>query len=205
MLSEGLVFLETPESTGAGNWSWMLTERGVRCAQGQEFEPADPGSYLARLKTRAQDFGDPAEFYTREALQAFGAGCYPAAAVMIGLAAEAEFQTVGEASLAWFERDERATFEKKFGRVDLRYAEKLRAFRDLILKNKGRLPPDLRDSLESSLHTLADFLRISRNEAGHLTGRAIDRDDASALLTLFGFYAVRLEALRAFFKARPGS
>ena len=202
MVSEGLVFLEVRDLNSPGNWEWHLTERGLRCAKGTDLDPDDPGSYIAKLKARASGFANPAEFYVREALQAYGAGCGAAAAVMIGVAAEAEFQTVGEAFLKWLRGKERQEFSETFKDPTRRYATKLDAFRKLLIAKKKLLPRELCDGLETTLYTLADLLRISRNEAGHPSGRAPDRDEVHDNLVSFGRYTARLEALRAFFLQR---
>jgi hypothetical protein len=202
MVSEGLVFLEARDFNALANWRWNLTERGQRCATGTGFDADDPASYVAKLKAKAPSFADPAEFYMREALRAYGVGCGAAAAVMIGVAAEAEFQAVGDASLKWLKGRERQGFSKIFKDPTLRYATKLDALRKLLLAKRKALPLDLRDGLEATFYTLADLLRISRNEAGHPSGHAPNRDEAHNLLVLFGTYVARLEALRAFFLTR---
>jgi hypothetical protein len=50
-----------------------------------------------------------------------------------------------------------------------------------------------------TLDSVLDLLRINRNEAGHPTGRKVDRDEAYINLQMFARYLQKLYALRTFF------
>lgn len=51
-----------------------------------------------------------------------------------------------------------------------------------------------------TLDSVLDLLRITRNEAGHPTGRVVDRDEAFINLQMFARYLKKLYQLRAFFR-----
>jgi hypothetical protein len=61
------------------------------------------------------------------------------------------------------------------------------------------LPVELSDNLALTFDGVLDLLRVARNDAGHPTGRYIDRQDAYVNLQLFGRFAERLEGLRLHF------
>jgi hypothetical protein len=54
-----------------------------------------------------------------------------------------------------------------------------------------------------TLDSVLDLLRITRNEAGHPTGRRVDSNEAYINLQMFGRYLTKLYDLRAFFLAKP--
>jgi hypothetical protein len=61
------------------------------------------------------------------------------------------------------------------------------------------MPGDAGDSL--TLDTIADLLRIYRNDSGHPTGKQISREDAYSNLRVFMSYMERLYKLKAFFES----
>ena len=74
---------------------------------------------------------------------------------------------------------------------------KFSAFRAKLQSRKNELPKELKEGLDLTVHSVADLLRTSRNDAGHPTDRTVDRDDAYAHLCLFVKYARKLYALKA--------
>ncbi|MBI4914303.1 MAG: hypothetical protein HY825_00510 [Acidobacteria bacterium] len=198
MLADGLVSITMPIQQTSG-WRWRITDRGRRCAGGDAPNPDDPGAYLARLKKGAAGFAGPVEFYTTEALRAYNGGCFAASTVMIGVAAEAGFQVTAEAFVYWLEEPERDKFERILGNARGTYATKFARFRELVDQRQKQLDASLRDGLDAVLHSVGDFLRISRNEAGHPTGKVVEREEAHTYLVMFAFYVRRLLALGEFF------
>lgn len=59
------------------------------------------------------------------------------------------------------------------------------------------LPDDLGDNL--TMDAVADLLRITRNEAGHPRGRAVDEDTAYTHLQLAARYLGKMTALTEHF------
>ena len=53
------------------------------------------------------------------------------------------------------------------------------------------------DGLDLTLNAVTDLLRVSRNDAGHPTGRSIDRDDCFIHLRMFVRYTHKLYLLKA--------
>jgi hypothetical protein len=54
---------------------------------------------------------------------------------------------------------------------------------------RERMPERLRESVGVELAGVFELVRKTRNEAGHPTGRSIEREEAEALLLLFPTYA----------------
>jgi hypothetical protein len=57
---------------------------------------------------------------------------------------------------------------------------------------KGHLPGDLREDLDITLSGLFALFRNSRNDAGHPTGKTIEREQVYAYLVVFPAYIRRV-------------
>jgi hypothetical protein len=65
---------------------------------------------------------------------------------------------------------------------------------------KGRLPGDLKDDLDVALSALFTLFRNNRNDAGHPTGKDIDRELAYANLVVFPTYVKKIYDLIGWLK-----
>jgi len=71
-----------------------------------------------------------------------------------------------------------------------------------VSKTEGKtpqLPPHLADGLDLTLSAVLDALRIYRNQAGHPTGKEIDRGTAFTILQMVPRYLQRMYDLKKFF------
>ncbi len=203
MVGDGLVFVAV-RNDQVDYWQWRLTERGERAASGADrFEPDDVRAYLDRVRRRAGPLDGTLELYLGEALAACRGRCFLAAAVMAGVVAECAFTQVAEAFRRVLAGDERKNFERVLADPRASYAKRFEEFRKWIEPRTKDLPPSLADGLPLMLNSIAELIRVRRNESGHPTGAPLDREDAHALLESLGFYLVKLLALRDFF-ARGG-
>jgi hypothetical protein len=200
MLSDGLVWINYQQSAPE-NWQWKLTERGIRAAKDKDYDPDDPESFLLRLRQRIQDLDDLVIRYTSEAVHSYHSACYLACAVMVGVASERAFQLLGEAFVSWPPAGGAEAFQRIFESPRQNYVAKFREFRKALEPQRANLPADLRDNLALTLDSVLDLLRVMRNEAGHPTGREIDRDEAYVDLQMLARYLQTLYRLRAHFSA----
>jgi hypothetical protein len=117
---------------------------------------------------------------------------------MLGVASEAAFMEMAQASIGWLES---AGSVLKGISDDPRqpYVKKLEEFRKRVEPRKPDLPNELADSMSLTFDAVADLFRIHRNEAGHPTGKLIIREDQYISLQMFGRYLQRLYLFRAFF------
>jgi hypothetical protein len=58
-----------------------------------------------------------------------------------------------------------------------------------------RLPHELADGLDVELNAIFDFIRNQRNDAGHPTGKTIERERAYANLVVFPVYLRKVYSL----------
>ena len=199
-LADHLVFLAADSHNSFGNWNWVLTARGRHLLDStDDFQPYDVDRYLTGLKTQIPTIDPLIVTYVREALLAHGAGCSLASSVMLGVASERAFQLLGEAFADWLPATESQRFRDVFDKSRQTYISKFQEFRRRIEPLKNDLPEDFRDNMSLTLDSVMDLLRITRNEAGHPTGRRIDKDEAYINLQVFGRYLKKLYEVRAFF------
>jgi|ERR1035441_9114824 hypothetical protein len=85
LIAERLVYLDC-EQDATCNWRWCVTERGRRIGlQTADFEPDDIARYMSAITARVPNLDEQIRAYASEAVRAFGAECYLASAVMLGL------------------------------------------------------------------------------------------------------------------------
>ncbi|MEA2490607.1 MAG: hypothetical protein QOH21_2399 [Acidobacteriota bacterium] len=209
LVAEGLMFIDfTRGNEHPTNWSdspefwiWVLTNRGERLARAaaEDVEPDDPEGYLTLLQKRVPDLDAQVLTYLGEALRAYGSGCHTASTVMLGVASERAFQLLGEAFKKWLPQKESEAFAETFDNVKRNYINKFEEFRRRIEPKKGQIPPEFSDNMALNLDSIADMLRVDRNDAGHPTGRVFDADEAYINLQVFARYVVKMDGLRRFF------
>jgi hypothetical protein len=177
-----------------------VTEYGEKCLEANAILPHDPDRYLERLQQQVeQPLDDIVLTYVRESLLTFLAGHYLAATVMLGVASERCVDLLIEAYLnAITDATRKASFEKKVKRAGRSVKRRFDALRSELLALA--LPTDLKDALDIHLSGIFTLIRYSRNDAGHPTGRMVDRDTAHANLLMFPQYCTRVCALISHFQ-----
>jgi|Deesub1362A_J573_1020465.scaffolds.fasta_scaffold03420_7 hypothetical protein len=180
---------------------WIhVTGYGMECLNANTILPHDPDGYLERLQ---QQVGRPLDdivlTYVRESLLTFLAGHYLAATVLLGVASERCIDLLIETYLsAIADANRRATFKKKVKQAGRSVKRRFDALRDELLALA--LPLELQDALDIQLSGIFTLIRYSRNDAGHPTGRTVDRDVAYGNLLLFPQYCKRAYDLIDYFQ-----
>lgn len=191
LVADGLIFLD-PNGQAPDNWAWRLSAEGQRVAAGGVWEPRDPDGYLDRLKRDIPNLDGLVELYMVEALHSFNANCYLATSVMLGVAAERAFIRAAEA-FANSPLPGAPAIASELGRGKSNYFALWSEFRKRIEPNRDVLPEGLADSL--TLDAIADLIRVTRNEAGHPSGKRIDEDTARVQLTIAAVYLRKMQQL----------
>jgi hypothetical protein len=140
------------------------------------------------------------ELYLTEALQSFNGRCYLATSVMLGVAAERAFLVMAETYATWSMAGAPA-LAKELAKPRSNYYTLWTEFRRRIEPVRQELPNGLADAL--TLDAIADLIRLTRNEAGHPTGRQIDEDTARVHLTVAPVYLRKMQQLAAHFAGMP--
>jgi hypothetical protein len=163
------------------------TEYGRKCFEAGELTAHDPDDYLRRLKAACPSIDDITLLYAGEALDTFRAGNHLASAVMIGVAAENMLLRLVDAVHAALNTPER---KQKFEKVTKGKAAKTQ--HDEVVERlkspSSLLPEGIESVLTQHIDGIYDLIRRTRNDAGHPTGKRMERYETQALLLLFPTY-----------------
>ena len=137
--------------------------------------------YVRLVEAASPDVDPLVVAYLSEAVTAFYAGCLLASAVMLWVAAEAEFECIAAIAAG------HPVLGQAFASVlkQRMILPRMREFQRQMELIGPTLPRGIREQLDTTYSGIQNLLRVSRNEAGHPTGAPVDRDFAFAQLTLF--------------------
>lgn len=160
---------------------FQITEWGKRCLELGEFLPYDTGQFIDRLKTKIPPVDQSVIVYLTESLQCFRAGAYLGSAVMLGVACERIvliLRDAVEAAISTPQRKEKFSVRRLFEQIQKRLDPCM-----------AQISADLnKEDIKAELSGIFDLIRKTRNDAGHPTGRNVEREEALALLQLFPSY-----------------
>lgn len=196
LIGQGLAYIDYSQPAPE-NWMLHLTEAGRAAASDEEVTPDDPGGYLRRLIAEIPELTPVVKSYAEEALLAYNARLYRASAVMLGVASEAAVLEVALALAGAMNATEAKPYLDTINARKQNFVAKFEVFAQKLRSKKSLLPEDLADGLDLTLNAVTDLLRVSRNDAGHPTGRGIGRDDCFIHLRMFVRYARKLYSLKA--------
>ena len=202
LVGQGLAYIDYSESA-AENWMLHLTEAGHAAASDEEVNPDDPGGYLRRLMVEIPNLGPIVKNYVEEALSAYNARLYRASAVMLGVASEAAVLEVAPALTSVMNKAEAKTYLELINGRRSNFVVKFDAFAQKLRSKKNLLPADFADGLDLTVNSVTDLLRVSRNDAGHPTGKGIARADCFIHLQMFVRYAAKLYSLKTSLQNSP--
>lgn len=199
LIGQGLAFLDISQPA-AENWTVLLTAAGADAVSDGEINPDNSGEYLARLTEMVPGASPTVLRYAREALVSYTGRCYLASAVMLGVASEAAFLEMAPSFAAWLSEKQGAKLDELVRSPRSNYIAKFAEFRKRIEPIRRELPEELSDGMALTLDAVLDLLRVYRNEAGHPTGKQIQRYDAFINLQMFARYLQKLYTLKTFFE-----
>lgn len=165
-----------------------LTDRGKQVKAEGMASPYDPDGYLKRLTADVPLFDPVVLTYLTEALSTFRIGCLLSSTIALGCASEKLLLLLIEAYASALPAERQSKFRKEVeGRMIKRQFEEFSKHLESAIKPK--LPGDLRDDLDVHVSGVFTLIRNMRNDAGHPTGKTIERQQANANLILFPVYA----------------
>ncbi len=175
-----------------------LTERGRRAANGEEFNPDDPARYMERLLGAAPKTSETTKQYLREALKSYEQECFLASSVMLGVAAEDTSLEVAASFVTW-QGKPADNLKAILANPKQFYVYKLQEFEKRLIAAKGSIPPDLSENIELNITAILQLIRLTRNDAGHPTGRRVDREDCYQNLVVYANAHRKLHRLKDYF------
>lgn len=192
-----IITLGSDTSTPAFPW-FRVTSQGKRILDGQNpYIFHDVSSYSELIQANVPNINDTTLLYLLEAMQSFRSGCLLAATVMLGVASEHSFLLLVEAAEA------NATHGSHFSTVGSQRAmlQKFRKFRAALEQHvQSSLPSDLKEDLDVQFDGILSVIRTFRNDAGHPSGKIMEREQVYVLLQMFIPYCKKLYGLIEFFK-----
>lgn len=179
-----------------------ITEHGKKVLESGETLPYDPDGYLRKLKTDIQNLDPIIEMYVTESLQAYLKGLMFSSAVALGVASEQAFLLLLDTfTNAIKDPPTKNSFEKLQDTFRTKY--KFDQLKNKLMGIRGTLPRELSEDLESQFDGTFNLIRVTRNDAGHPTGRKIERDVAFVNLRLFVIYCKKIYGLIDYFGSHP--
>ena len=171
---------------------YRLTRFGRQIAQQSPFRFHDTHTYIALVKSYVPDISPEAIAYLEEAVAAFYADCLLASCVMLGVAAEVEFLRLVNVACA------SAKYSSSFVAISKLWfiGQKITKFLAILKPLVPDLPKESTEDLETNFQMIQSVLRIARNQAGHPTAGAPQREQVYVNLQLFAPFARQLMKLR---------
>jgi hypothetical protein len=175
---------------------FRLTGFGRAVVQNQQpYFFHDVDSYERVIKTEVPDIDPVTLIYLKEAMQAFRVGCILSATVMLGVASEHTFLSLLEAIA------NNPSHAATFANVEQQRTilQKFNKFKNILDQQLGTLPSAIKEDLDTQFAGILSVIRTLRNQAGHPTGKIIDREQTFVLLHLFVPYCKKMYQLIAHF------
>ena len=180
-----------------------VTDYGRKCLEAGQILPHDPEGYIEKLRQQVPGIDETIVIYVTEALQTFLRGNFLASAVMLGVASERAILLLIEAFMNSISNPEKRRKIQKKTEQTFSILKRFELFRKNIEPLKNVLRNRVADDLEIILDGIFNLIRITRNDAGHPTGKKIDRTQAFANLRLFIPYCKRIYELIDYFQKNP--
>jgi hypothetical protein len=190
LIIQGILIPGMPNQFGSeGLPHFVISDWGKQCLESGEYLTFDGFKYLSRLDAEIQNFDGIAKLYLKDSLASFRIGAYLSSAVMTGVASERLIILLRDAvknSLPTLTRQQKFEADTN-GRVISRVFE---AIWNRLESNQGTIASSSgREDLQVDLFGIFNFIRVTRNDAGHPKGRQLTRDEADSMLHLFPVYA----------------
>lgn len=179
-----------------GDQAWpffRLSHFGERALATQSpYRFHDTFSFISMVKTEVPDISADATTYLEEAIAAFYADCLLSCCVMLGVAAEIEFQRLVDVAV------KSATQGPSFSEVAKQQMirQKIVKFHDCLKPLAKSLPHEAVEDFEANFLMIQSVLRIARNEAGHAISATPPREQVYIYMQLFVPFARQLMRLR---------
>jgi hypothetical protein len=185
-------------------WPWFrVTAQGRPSIEAGSPQPYDRDGFIQHFR-KAVPGADPiVDGYLVEAVISFNAGCYRAAAVMLGVASEQIVLVLIEAfTKALQDGGKKSVFEKELRAWQiLTRFQALKTRLDLMVTAK-KLPDEHAETVQTVFGGVFDLLRQYRNAGGHPNVPGdVSADVVFINLRMFIEYARRTKALTEYFAA----
>ncbi|MDF5710041.1 MAG: hypothetical protein PUP90_20830 [Nostoc sp. S4] len=194
LITEGIVRPGLGDGLNNGLPWYHVSEYGKSVLGTQPPQPYDPDGYLARVQA-IPNIDGVILAYLEESLKAFRIHCLLSSVITLGCASEKAILLLIDACLnALSNPTDKADFIKKTDTILIK--RKHDEFQN-ILKTKiiSALPYDIKENLDNYLTGVFSIIRTHRNDAGHPSGKTIQRELLYSYLVIFPAYLEKVYTL----------
>jgi hypothetical protein len=209
LLRNGFSIPEPPQDLPANphhQVRYVLTQRGIAWAASIDPLPEDVRGYMNLLHKLVPNLDTVIDQYIRESLSSFERQTFFAAAVMVGAASEKAIYLLAESMVGAFADVNKQDKLKKL--MDRRRLSDLFHAVEKTIHDAHQsksLPYPLFDGAVSHLMSLIEGIRAQRNDAVHPMNATVSADSVRLSLYAFPHALEKLQLLREWFLANPGS
>jgi hypothetical protein len=203
LIIEGIVRPGSGEESGNAELPWFhVTDWGREALKHGPQTPYDPDGYLKKLRLSIPALDPVIETYLNESLRTFRINCLLSSTIALGCATEKALLLL----IAAYRDSLPAARSEKFrkntaGRMIKRQFEEFRQMLESDLRSK--LPQNIAEGLDIELNGLFEIFRTQRNDAGHPTGKTLERSSIHANLRVVPVYLQKVYELIAWITANP--
>lgn len=167
------------------SWPWLsLSEYGKIAIASSNPIPNDPTGYLSRIKRDISNIDEIIETYLAESIRTYNINQLLSSTITLGCASERALILLIEVYENTF-NDEiaKSNFSKKISGkfIKTQFDELNRSINSIL----HTLPYELKDNYTNTLTGVFQMIRYNRNDAGHPTGKSIDKEALFASLQVF--------------------
>ncbi len=176
---------------------------GCQCRPGSE----DVDRYLNLLRKLVPALDPVIEQYVTEGLKAYERGTHFASAVMVGAASEKGVYLLSKSMRQIFKDTKQTATLERF--ISGRSMNSLFGFIQNVIAQAQQpprvIPYSVTEGASPHLMSLIEAIRVQRNDAVHPQNASVSADSVRLSYLAFPHALQKLEELRAWFSANPGS
>jgi len=184
---------------GGNGFPWFgITAYGKKCIETENLLPYDPEEFIKEVKNQVPGIDDTVIQYLAESVATYHRNCLLSSTITLGTASEGCMLLLIEAfANAISDTTKQEGVRKK---IDGQFInKKYKEFRKHFDPIASTLPTDLIKEADVYLEGIFNFIRINRNEAGHPTGKSLDKKTIYAHHQIFADYAKKMFSLIDYF------
>jgi hypothetical protein len=181
-------------------WPWFsLTDYGTKAINSTEAIPNDPSGYLSRIKREIPNLDSIIETYLTESIKTYNINQLLSSTITLGCASERALSIlIDEYKNSFTDEGRKESFSKK---IDGKFIKtQFDEFDKAIKLILHQLPYDLKENYTNTLTGVFQMIRYNRNDAGHPTGKSVDKEILFANLQVFIPYCKFIYTLTKYFK-----
>ena len=195
----GILYFGKFNDANAG-YPWItLTDFGKECIKSGNFLPYDPEGYVRDLITQVPTLDGLTITYLSESISTYNSEHLLSSAITLGVASENIILRLIEVFIvAMNDLQEKTRFSQRIANKSI--YSKYSLFTTELKRYYRVLPNTLIKDLEVQLDGVFNFIRTTRNQAGHPTGQSPTKKVIGSNLQIFAEYSKRVFDLIAYFE-----